>query len=118
MNDLIKHQPELLLKIESLIQREWQGPLDLFSPQTLSLSTLFTLDKKTPESVVLLKRDYWFDKMATPLQFSFFRRSPLLKYIEQFLVIATLATMLTYVGIILVEAYRVVETKYNFLPVP
>ena len=56
--DLIKIHPDLLSKIASLIQREWQGPLDLLSPHTLSFSTLFTINSSTPDSLLLLRSGY------------------------------------------------------------
>ena len=116
--DLLKEHPQLILKIETFVQREWQGPLDLFSLHTFSLSTLFTLTSSSPSSVLLLKRGYWhrFKHVSTPLQFSFFRRSPLLKYIQYSLVIATIAVMLTVVWFRSLKAIRTIKTSPNLTP--
>lgn len=118
----MKHHPQLLLQIETFIQREWQGPLYLLSPDTLSLSTLFSLiaSDLSFNSIIPCKWGYWrrLNEVATPLQFHFFRHSPLLKYLEQFVAFTLIACMLTVVGYWSLTGFKRVQSVYFFQPVP
>ncbi len=82
VHDLIKKHPELLLQIETAIERDWTGPIDILTPETFELSSLFSvLRSHKPGPLGFGPRSRL--RAAHPFQFRIFRRSPVLKYYLQ-----------------------------------
>ncbi len=79
----MKLHPNLLFKIESTIEREWQGPEELYSWGSLQLSTLLSIHPRTSTNFLRLGDDFkmHYKRIASPLQFEILRRSPAMKYL-------------------------------------
>lgn len=68
---LIKRQPQLLFKIESVIEAEWQGPIPVWRSNSCELSTLYSASKEDPSELLRLRTFFWrrYHSLVSPLQF-------------------------------------------------
>ena len=68
---LIKRHPQLLFKIESIIEAEWQGPIPVWRSNSCELSTLYSAAKEDPSELLRLRTFFWrrYHSLVSPLQF-------------------------------------------------
>lgn len=80
--ELIKSQHQLLPKIQTLVEGEWNIGHSIFSLDTFEVSSTYFLTVNQPESPSLFAKQLLASSknLTHPLQFHFFRRSPEIKY--------------------------------------
>ena len=105
VKNLIKKHPELLLKIETIIERDWQGYLDILTHETFELSALYHATREQNVSQIGMGSKFFsrHKHLANPVQFRIFRRSPLLKYIEHVLATIAIAVFIERISIKVVD---------------
>ena len=105
VKNLIKKHPELLLKIETIIERDWQGYLDILTHETFELSALYHATREHNVSEIGMGRKFFsrHKHLINPVQFRIFRRSPLLKYIEQLVATIAIAVFIERISIKVVD---------------
>ena len=108
---LIKRHPQLLFKIETVIEAEWQGPIPVWRSNSGLLSTLYSAAKDNdPTELLRLRSYFWrrYQSLVNPLQFENFRRSSLLKYFYSLLLTLVVAFFQQLLVIAMLFEYRAI----------
>ena len=105
VKDLLKKHPALLLKIQTSIQQEWQGPQDPLSLDTLALSGPLSALRGAKPELLMPGRSYCrrLRSYESGLQFQHFRRSPMLKFGQLLLMSLIIAIFMEALSVRLVS---------------